>query len=235
MAIIKEYDEKKFTDLLKKYAFTYSDIYDKKYIIDLFGKMDNGVYSDSVEPSVASFYAEYDLSVKEKNRYKNFLEILKSLYSDLKNKNIVEVGGGPIPHLGREISQILVPDKTITVYDKKISLRNNEPYKNLIVKKEEFKENTDISKSDIVVGLAPCDATKVIIKSACENKKEFVVALCACELENKYYGILEWYLKDMQEFINKYSIPNGLGEAQMINYDISNPGFGLVLHNKKRR
>lgn len=30
MAIIKEYDEKKFTDLLKKYAFTYSDIYDKK-------------------------------------------------------------------------------------------------------------------------------------------------------------------------------------------------------------
>lgn len=99
MAIIKEYDEKKFTDLLKKYAFTYSDIYDKKYIIDLFGKMDNGVYSDSVEPSVASFYAEYDLSVKEKNRYKNFLEILKSLYSDLKNKNIVEVGGGPIPPL----------------------------------------------------------------------------------------------------------------------------------------
>lgn len=74
-----------------------------------------------------------------------------------------------------------------------------------------------------------------MIKAACENKKEFVVAFCACELESKYYGILEWYLKDMQEFINKYSIPNGLGEAQMINYDISNPGFGLVLHNKKRR
>ena len=109
-------------------------------------------------------YDELGLLDDKDNLYLGFIDIIKDKFNI--DSNIVEVGGGVIPSLGKNIT-LNQKSGTVTVYDPR-----------LIVKKEYFNDNTDISKCDLVIGLMPCQATEVLIRQAGKYNKDFLIGLC---------------------------------------------------------
>lgn len=111
---------------------------------------------------------------KELNMYEGFLELLEENF-DI-NTDIIEVGGGIVPSLSKKIA-LRQKSGTITVYDPRLMTDFNHP-SNLVLKKENFKNDTPIGKAKLIIGFMPCEATNILIQSACKNKVDFMLALC---------------------------------------------------------
>ena len=127
-------------------------------------------------PSVVSqVYDELNLLPDDRNIYKEFLKLLDSEFK-IKDKNIIEIGGGNIPRLAIRIAS-MQEKGTITVYDPNLYMKNY-LYNNLKLKKEKFSTLTNTKNIDILIGLMPCGATDKIVKSAIKNNKDFMIALC---------------------------------------------------------
>lgn len=120
-------------------------------------------------------YDELGLLPDPLNPYKAFAEFLDEQF-DIKNKHVVEIGGGNIPRLGKRIAQI--QDRgTITVYDPNLYIKNY-GYPNMKLIKRKFFPITNVDDADVLVGLLPCGSSSSIIKSALKHDKDFMIALC---------------------------------------------------------
>ena len=175
-------------DLLKKYLDEYIDTY-SEYIPDNFKMLystcyDTGLYGGSVDSHICQYYKEYDLIKKEYDMYLAFMDIIKHNHKDLSNSTILDIGGGIVPALGRELAK---EAKHVIVVDRNIADKNNPT--NLEVIKEEVTDESKLPKADIVVGLLPCEATKYIINHACNTDSDFLISLCGC-VHDSYLSLM---------------------------------------------
>lgn len=169
-------------------------------------------------------YDELGILPDSINSYKAFAKLVDEQFN-IKDKNVVEVGGGNIPRLGKRIS--LMQDKgTITVYDPNLYI--TEEYKNLTYEEKDslklklinrrFTPLVNVRSSDVIIGLLPCGASSTIIKSAIRYNKDFMIALCdSCsyfEYFDTYEEDLEWpnkFIEDATKIVEE----NGLGKLKV--------------------
>lgn len=119
-------------------------------------------------------YDELGILPDSINPYKAFSNLVNQKFN-IKDKHIIEIGGGKIPSLAKRID--LMQDKgTITVYDPNLYIK--EEYSNIKLIKKKFSLMNNVSSADILIGLLPCGSSSTIIKSAIKYNKDFMIALC---------------------------------------------------------
>lgn len=237
----KEYITKKITDKI-------DSLHDKKYIkpllfikenIDLYNEYELCYLIDNIDSCertkfvpdlLRQVYIKTGILKDNENIFKGFISILKDNF-DI-NSNIVEVGGGLFPTLGEMISAEQV-DGTVTVYDPRL-YKDDRTNPKLILKKERFDENTDVTGADILVGFMPCEATEFLIRKACQNKKDFLVALCeGGHFDYDYDWFDEEAWRESMFYIAKRGIEDGkmgrFEKTDLKDYDDPYP----VIFNKK--
>lgn len=120
-----------------------------------------------------------------------YLAFLKELIEnfDIEKRNIVEVGGGIIPCLGRRIS-LLQTGGSITIYDPRIidTIEGNEKFR---LVKEKFTHSTDLGDTNLLIGLMPCEGAEVLIDKAIKHKIDFMVWLCEGGPHGDYFDFYE--------------------------------------------
>lgn len=169
-------------------------------------------------------YDELELLPDDINLYKAFAMLVNEQFN-IKDKRIIEVGGGNIPRLAKRIA--LMQDKgTITVYDPNLYI--TEDYKNLSYEEKQerklklvnrrFTPMVNARNIDVIIGLLPCGASSTIIKSAIKYNKDFMIALCdSCS----YFEYFDTYEEDTDwpnNFIMEASQivqDNGLGKLKI--------------------
>ena len=166
------------------------------------------------------------------NIYDGFLSIIENNF-DI-NNDIVEIAGGIVPSLAKKIA-LKQKSGTVTVYDPRL-ITNIEKPDNLILKREQFNKDTPLGNAKLVIGFMPCDATIPMIKSAGENKTDFIVALCEGGMREGYGWLEEddeWI--DFVKYIAECAIEeNNLGilqQASLKQYKNPYP----VLYNKRKK
>lgn len=162
-------DYKKVLKYLKDNIGNYSET-EINYIFKNYDYLEDNKFVPDI---LRQIYDELGLLDDKDNLYLGFIDIIKEIFNI--DSNIVEVGGGVIPSLGKNIT-LNQKNGTVTVYDPR--LINNVDNDKLILKREYFNDKTDISKCDLVIGLMPCQATEVLIRQAGKYNKDFLIGLC---------------------------------------------------------
>lgn len=227
----------KFNNFLKKYGQYYDeetlDFVKKNFGRDLF-------YLTTFHPlmeiySELGIYGQDDFYLQHVNKIKSNFDI---------SGNILEVGAGFFPSFGKKLAteQLKIKSGTITLYDTNLSV--GKPLtKNMHLVKDAFSENTTIKSYDLIVGILPCEATRLIIEKACQEHKNFYIALCSCVrdavlLANyplirfkgpHYYH--EVIIRLAEKYLEEYD--NGTLEIDYLDskYDVKAP----IIYNKKKR
>ncbi len=172
--ILKEGTNKnKLKEYLNEYFETYEipNMFRSQYEFNYLN-----VFSDKViDSQIAQFYKEFNLLEPHADMYKAFTEIVKYNHPDLSKMTILDVGGGIVPQLGRELAK---EAKHVMVIDRNMVFKNNPD--NLEPIQRRIESVSDLPTADIVVGLLPCEATQHIIDYSVANKKDFIIALCGC-------------------------------------------------------
>lgn len=176
MVINSEYTQEKLLPLVKEYEKKYSDVLDEVDNRFLEDCCTSGKYFEIVPYLLTQFYVEYNLINKDNNIYLGVLKKMKEVF-ELKKRNILEVGGGPIPSLGRMISK--ETNKDVTVMDPNITTKNN-TIKNLNIIRRLFLPYTDISKYDLITAFMACGTSEIILHNCAENNKDFFIGICPC-------------------------------------------------------
>lgn len=189
------FTEKDESRLVIEYLNRYPDLfndYERKNIINYSKKIIDGEFIPTL---VTEVYDELGIIKDEYNIYLAFINILERAFT-IKNKHILEVGGGVIPSLAKKIT--LRQEKgTITIYDPRLSIYESSTSKMKLVR-EKFTLETDVSKYNLLMGFMPCKAAEIIIDSAINNNKDFIVALC----EGGYHGDGYDYFEDQYEWLH---------------------------------
>ena len=184
---------------------------------------------------IMQIYSELEIVDKKHNRYNEYLNMIHKNFNI--NCNILEVGGGFIPAFANLVApkQLKSGNGTITVYDPEL-ITTESKHKNLTLVREKLGANTDIRKYDLIVGIMPCEATELILEKACENNKDFFIALCGCVhldfYDSMLYGINQYkryLLNKTKKLLEEYN--NGtLCETSLA------PRFKMeypIIYNKK--
>lgn len=161
-----------------------------------------GLDKPYVADILRQIYNEVGAMDDDINMYQGFINLLEKNF-DI-NTDIIEFGGGIIPSLAKKLS-LKQKSGTITVYDPRI-ITSIEHADNLILKKEQFNENTPIGNTKLIIGFMPCDSTNMLIDIACKNNLDFMIALCEGGMRPGY----EWLETD-EEWINHVKINAEMG------------------------
>ena len=162
-------------------------------------------------------YDELGILPDEINPYKSFIQLLDEKFN-IKDKNVIEVGGGKFPRLGKRIE--FMQDKgTITVYDPNLYIIDEEKEnQKLKLINRRFTPMVNARNADVIVGLLPCGASSTIIKSAVRYQKDFMIALCdrcnSFEYFDNYEEDLDWPNNFICE-ASKVVEENGLGKLKI--------------------
>lgn len=124
---------------------------------------------------VLQLYDELGILEDKENPYKAFVDLIDAQF-DIKNKNIIEIGGGVIPRLGKRIAR-MQNCGTIIVYDPNLCTTESK-ISNMKLVNRRFYSVTNVDKADLLVGLLPCGSSSTIVKSAIRHNKDFMIAVC---------------------------------------------------------
>mgnify|MGYP004512973647 FL=1 len=124
---------------------------------------------------VACVRSFLNLDLEERDRYKAYFKFLKENF-DLTG-NILEIGAGTFPTLAHYIDkeQQLKESGSIEIYDPLLVTMNLE---NIIANKSLFEDDKKTKDKDLLIGMAPRDATEVIVRTANKYKKPFSILMC---------------------------------------------------------
>ncbi|MBR2997711.1 MAG: hypothetical protein IKF37_01365 [Bacilli bacterium] len=153
----------------------YPGVFDKNQMMYILNFADIDFNKEFCPEIVREVFDELGLIPKEKNIYVGFLKLLDDVFS-LEDKNIIEIGGGAIPRLGKRMYPMLGKGK-VTIYDPRLSTYEENMPK-MVLKREMFTDKTDTSNCDLIFGLMPCNGAEIIINNATKNKIDFMVGLC---------------------------------------------------------
>jgi len=171
-------------------------------------------YTDKFIPDIMrELFGELNLFKENENIYDGYIELLQDNF-DI-NQNIIEVAGGIIPVLGKRLAT-MQDSGSVTVYDPRLgTTTTNIP--NLSLKKEKFSASTKLSKSGLIIAFMPCEATETIIRSACQNNKDFMIAMCEGGPHGDIYDFYEdeeEWLSSMLSYADRLIEDNNMGTLQ---------------------
>ncbi len=218
-------DDYRVIEFLKSHLSNYTER-EMIYIMNNYKLHHHAIFVPDI---LRQIYDEVGLLADDKNLYLGFMKILEDNFN--LDSNIVEIGGGIIPSLAKHI-HLKQKNGTITVYDPRL-YKNDSSDKKFILKKEKFTENTDIFRTDILVGFMPCQATEILIKTACRNKKDFLVALCEGghqEFEDFYDDTL--WEEQMIDLAKREIAENGMGVLEKTNLESYGDPYPII-YNKR--
>ena len=167
-----------------------------------------------VPDTIREVYDELGIIPDDSNIYIGFMNLLSELH-DVKNKRILEIGGGVLPRLGKRISATLDTGK-IVVYDPRLSPYEMSTDKMKLVK-ERFGVNTSVGDTNLMVGLMPCEAADIIIESALQNNVDFVLALCEGGVhgdETDFYDSVEEWQDSLISYAEREVEYRGMGKLR---------------------
>ena len=146
----------------------------------------------------------------DKNIYIAFLKLLEQVHG-IEGRNIIEVGGGTIPFLGRRIN-LQQHSGTITVYDPRIG-KDFEGNERFVLKREPFTEKTKLGNADLIIGLMPCKGAEPLIEQATKHHIDFMLWFC----EGGPHGDYIDYFEDEQEWLGSamYMVDRGMEDHKM--------------------
>ena len=179
----KEVTKQTLKPMIEKYLCEHQEYYtdaEKKYIMDNFS---SGIFTDFSDALLRQIYDELNLIDDEHNIYLGFTSLIERVHG--LDKNILEVGGGKIPCLGKSIA-LRQKSGTITVYDPSL-ITTDTSHKNLILKKKNFTTQLIIPKPDLIIGFTPTTATDQILEYAFATNTDFMIALSDVFDEIDYY------------------------------------------------
>lgn len=214
--LVKERVSKEQVDeLYKEYMDIYGE-YIPEFIQDRM-KCDylDGLEQDEVPCYILQFYDEYNLMKKKYNYYAIFEDLIKRNYPDLKNKTILDMGGGIVPSLGRRLAK---EAKHVIAVDRYISPLNNP--NNLETIQCEIEDVKDLPKTDLVIGFMPCESTRLLIDYATYYNADFIMELCGC-IHNggpmnydswMYNNFYNYYVSDLCEETKQKIVDSRLGK-----------------------
>lgn len=234
MVINDNYTQKELLPLVKEYVEKYSDVLDEIDTNFLKNYCSSGKYFEIVPYLLTQFYVEYNIINEENNVYLGILKKMKEVF-ELKKKNILEVGGGPIPSLGRMIAK--ETDKEVTVIDPNITIKNNN-IKNLKIVREMFLPYTDIKKYDLITAFMACGSSEFILHNCGKNNKDFFIALCPCGKDRMNYVLdtnltNEKYIDGIIEYADKIVKKFNLGKLVIDKLDKQYIYPFPILYNKR--
>ena len=189
-------------DLIVKYPELFTEA-ERSYLINNC----TASYKDRLMPDLfREVYDKLDLLKDDENIYLGFIDLLDNKF-DIKNKDIIEVGGGIFPQLAKKISNIQEKGQ-IKVYDPRLSFYEDNTSKLTLVR-EKFSNKTKVDDVDLLIGFMPCEATYTIVDSAARNDIDFMIALC----EGGPHGdIYDYYESDEEWLHSIISFANSLVE-----------------------
>ena len=218
---INNLERKKILFLLKEYLNEYGLNYSveaRNYIEEHFLEL---LGCDMAPDILFQIYAKLNIIPKNKNIYVNFYNIIKKLYG--LDGNILEVGAGFYPILAEYIDeyQSKIKKGSITIYD---PLLVPNRLGNIKMYKENFYSTINTSKYDLLVGIAPCEATKDIIVNAINYSKPFYLAMCGCT----HFSSDELY--EMPYFLSNYNkmYEKWVDSVYFLAKNQENQGFEIV-------
>lgn len=126
-----------------------------------------------------SFDSYFNLLSDEHKKAKCFFNEIKQTFPI--DKDILEIGSGRFPSVAKYIDLIQQKTKgSITCYDSAIKLYKSG---NIILKREDIKMDTNISRYDYIYSFRSCSATDTVLQLAQSQHKEFILGLCGCPKE----------------------------------------------------
>ena len=145
---------------------------------------------------VACVRSFLNLDLEERDRYKAYFKFLKENF-DLTG-NILEIGAGTFPTLAHYIDkeQQVKESGSIEIYDPLLVTMN---LGNIIANKSLFEDDKKTKDKDLLIGMAPRDATEVIVRTANKYKKPFSILMCPNIKKSSKY---DEELDDLLELIN---------------------------------
>ena len=162
----------------------------------------------------------------------NFIKLLSEIY-DIKNKKILEIGGGVLPRLGKRISTVLNTGK-IVVYDPRLSHYEQSTDKMRLVK-DKFIRGNNINDADLMIGLMPCEAAEVIIDAAIDNNVDFVLALCEGGFhgdEYDFYDSPEEWISSMVRYADREVEYRGMGKLKVKYLDKYGSPYPVIYNDR---
>lgn len=182
-----KYNRKNILSSVERFLRLYNlyDDFEKQYIIGNI-KAEDFPQLYSVE-MVREVLDALRLIPSNHNIYEDYIHFINEIH-DIKNKNILEVGGGVIPRLGERLSEYQ-ESGSITVYDPRLYQEQDDC--KLILKKKRVTTSTDVTDVDLIIGLMPCKGAEELIKLAIKNKKDFVVWLCEGGPHGDYFDFYQ--------------------------------------------
>ena len=206
-----------FNDLEKRYILCYADSVNKEKL---------------VPDTVREVYDELGIIPDESNIYIGFIKLLSEIY-DIKNKKILEIGGGVLPRLGKRISTVLNTGK-IVVYDPRLSHYEQSTDKMRLVK-DKFIRGNNINDADLMIGLMPCEAAEVIIDAAIDNNVDFVLALCEGGFhgdEYDFYDSPEEWISSMVRYADREVEYRGMGKLKVKYLDKYGSPYPVIYNDR---
>ncbi len=155
-----------------KFIMEYSDGYSPILLQSLGINFSNSKYKK--KDYVACVRSFLNLDPEENDRYKIYFKFLKENF-DLTD-NILEIGAGTFPTLAHYIDKEQQKNKkgSIEIYDPLLVTTN---LGNIIANKSLF-EDEKAKDKDLLIGMAPRNATEVIVRTANKYKKPFSILMC---------------------------------------------------------
>lgn len=189
-----------------------------------------GMRNSLVPDILRQIYDELNLVEESKNIYNGFLDLLAEHF-DI-NQNIVEIGGGNIPSLGKKLA-LRQKRGSVTVYDDKL-ITTNTDMPNLTLIKRRLSSSENLPKTDMIIGFMPCEGTQTAIQLAQNNKLDFMIAFCegSCHKDTLFSSSEDWELSMLYE-ARKASEKASLGTVEktyMKKYQNPYP----VIYNKRQ-
>lgn len=222
----------KFAQIKRKYGSRYSEEF-WNYIEENF---EYYIDKNTSPCLLMQIYDQIGIKYPDGNFYEAHVNKVKANF-DI-TRSILDIGSGHIPSFAKRLAneQRKLGKGTVTVYEPLLVQRRSTE-SNLHLHRKEFTETTRIKEFDLLTGILPCEATETMIEKACENQKDFYIALCGCVHANFYYpfmpitqSIYHDYLIDKAErLLNKYDNGTLVVETLGDNYDIDYP----ILYNRK--
>ena len=220
----------KVTNIFKKYPEAYTEK-EKEFIMRNIGWINNNNFYGYM---LREIYDELGMIENKDNLYLGFIELLKQEFGI--DKDILEIGGGILPRLASIIS-LKQNSGSITVYDPRLAyIHTNQD--NLILCKEKFSQNKLSKNCKLIIGIQPYGGTETIVKTACENNIDFMIALGDLpEYENDFTNEYE-YGSVQRQFINKARKlvkESDLGELEETELDKYGSMYPVIYNKRKEK
>lgn len=178
--------------------------YQSRYSQDLWNYIEENfwlyVFSSCAPDVLMQVYSEIGLVHEKGDFYDEHIKRIKERF-DI-GCNIIDIGSGVIPSFANKLAyeQLKIGKGTITLYEP-LLIDSKPKYSNMTLHREDFTLHTNIKEFNLVTGIMPCEVTETIIEQACQERKDFYIAMCGCVHVDNYMPFMSISPESYQRYI----------------------------------